>query len=209
MPLTHQYLQLNNCQLAIWEITESVEELQSALSLNASQETDFILRKTIAGKKGFLAVRNALNSLGQKIEHLNIADDGAPELPQGYCSLSHSNQYAIATFAAKPLGVDIENYRPKIQRIAKKFVNPEEAIYLPENNQTPWLTRLWTAKEAIYKAMREPGLSLAQQINIAPFSMKDKQGKAEVISKGETIYFQLQFSTFNEHELTLAQPIIP
>lgn len=209
MPLTHQSLKLNKCQVAIWEITESVEELQSMLDLNTQQETDFTLRKTIAGKKGFLAVRNALNSLGQKIEHLNIANDGAPELPQGYCSLSHSNQYAIATFAAEPLGVDIENYRPKIQRIAKKFVHPEEAICLPENNQTPWLTRLWTAKEAIYKAMREPGLSLAQNINVAPFSMKDNQGEAVVLWKDKSIHFQLQFSTFNEHELTLAQPIIP
>ena len=53
MPLTHQSLEINNCQVAVWEITESVEELQSVLSLNASQETDLILRKTIAGKKAF------------------------------------------------------------------------------------------------------------------------------------------------------------
>ena len=82
MPLTHQSLELNNCKVAVWEITESVEELQSALSLNASQETDLILRKTIAGKKGYLAVRNALESLEQSIATLTIDADGAPEIPR-------------------------------------------------------------------------------------------------------------------------------
>ena len=86
MPLTHQSLELNKCKVAIWEITESVEELQSALSLSASQETDFTLRKTIAGKKGYLAVRNALESLEQKIATLTIAADGAPEIPGKFCS---------------------------------------------------------------------------------------------------------------------------
>ena len=64
----------------------------------------------------------------------------------------------------------------RFNALQKNLFIQEEAIYLPENNQTPWLTRLWTAKEAIYKAMREPGLSLAQNINVAPFSMKDNQG---------------------------------
>ena len=44
--------------MAVWEITESVEELQSPYPY-ASQETDLTFEKKLL-EKGYLAVRNAL-----------------------------------------------------------------------------------------------------------------------------------------------------
>ena len=207
MPLTQQSLELNKCKVAVWEITESVEELQSALSLNASQETDLILRKTIAGKKGYLAVRNALESLEQSIATLTIAADGAPEIPGKFCSMSHSVHYAAVSVGDRPVGVDIEQHRPQIERIAKKFLHQEEAKQLPKYYKIAWLTRLWTAKEALYKVMRQPGISFAEQILVAPFSLDQQSGSARVFTQEGNHDFQLEFFTFDQHQLTLAQAI--
>lgn len=207
MPLTQQSLQPKSCQLAVWEITEEVVELSQPLHLNTQQQAELAIRQTINGKKGYLAVRNALNSLGQNLAELTVAADGAPELPEKFCSMSHSLQYAVVGVANRPVGVDIEQHRPQIERIAKKFLHQEEAKQVPEHHKIEWLTRLWTAKEALYKVMRQPGLSFAEQILVAPFSLDQQSGSARVFTQEGKHDFQLEFFTFDQHQLTLAHPI--
>ena len=207
MPLTQQSLQPKSCQLAVWEITEEVIELSQMLHLNTQQEEELAIRQTINGKKGYLAVRNALNSFGQSITQLTVAEDGAPELPEKFCSMSHSLQYAVVVVGDRPMGVDIEQHRPQIERIAKKFLHQEEVKQVPEHHKIEWLTRLWTAKEALYKAMRQPGLSFAEQILVAPFSLDQQRGSARIFTQEGNYDFQLEFFTFDQHQLTLAQAV--
>ena len=207
MPLTQQSLQPKSCQLAVWEITEEVVELSLPLNLNKLQQEELAIRQTINGKKGYLAVRNALKSLGQSTTELMVASDGAPEIPEKFCSMSHSLQYAVVGVANRPVGVDIEQHRPQIERIAKKFLHQEEAKQVPEHHKIVWLTRLWTAKEALYKVMRQPGLSFAEQILVTPFSLNQGIGSATVFTQESSHDFQLEFFTFDQHHLTIAQPI--
>ena len=207
MPLIHQSIQPLMCQLAVWEITEGVTELRSCLALNLEHENELNLRQTENGKKGYLAVRKALTTLGPDLQELIISPEGAPELSQNYCSFSHTQHYAVAVVGQQSIGVDIEVHRPKIERIAKKFVHKEEEVHLLKTNPIAWLTRLWTAKEAIYKAMRQPGISLAEEIVVAPFTLSEKEGTATVFIQGESHKLHLQFFTFDQHQLTIAQPI--
>ena len=207
MPLTQLSLQPKSCQLAVWEITEEVVELSQPLLLNTQQQGELAIRQTINGKKGYLAVRNALNSLGQSITQLTVAEDGAPELPEKFCSMSHSLQYAVVVVGDRPMGVDIEQHRPQIERIAKKFLHQEEVKQVPAHHKIEWLTRLWTAKEALYKAMRQPGLSFAEQILVAPFSLDQQRGSARIFTQEGNYDFQLEFFTFDQHQLTLAQAV--
>ena len=110
--------------------------------------------------------------------------------------MSHTVQYAVVGVGDRPVGVDIEQHRPQIERIAKKFLHQEEAKQVPEHDKIEWLTRLWTAKEALYKVMRQPGLSFAEQILVAPFSLDQQNGSARVLpKKGAT--------TFNWNSLLL------
>ena len=207
MPLTQQSLQPKACQLAVWEITEEVVELFQQLRLNRQQDAELARRQTINGKKGYLAVRNALNSLGQNLAELTVAADGAPELSEKFCSMSHSLQYAVVVVGDRPMGVDIEQHRPQIERITKKFLHQEEAKQVPAHYKIEWLTRLWTAKEALYKAMRQPGLSFAEQILVAPFSLDQQRGSARIFTQEGNYDFQLEFFTFDQHQLTLAQAV--
>ena len=69
------------------------------------------------------------------------------------------------------------------------------------------LTRLWTAKEATYKALKKAGLSFSEQIEVMPFDLNDPSGSAKVYLEEQLCMVQLQFSTFDQHELTIAHSI--
>ena len=205
MPLSNEFFVPTSCQLATWRITESFNDLRSKLVLSPQLEEELVLRKTEAGKKGFLAVRLALQSMGVSLTDLSFNLQGEPALVNAYCSLSHSQRYAVAVKGDRPIGIDVEAYRKQIVRIAPKFVHPNEQLFLISSQQIIYLTRLWTAKEAVYKAMHHPGLAFASQIEVAPFTMQDSKGTAQVYLANKTHHFSLQFRTFNEHEFTLAQ----
>ncbi len=197
-------------QWSLWQIAESPEDLLLSVSLSEAQKEDFKKRKTKAGQQGFLAARLALHQLTPEASELQMNENGVPTLPHLYCSLSHTAHYAVAVVAEEAVGVDIESYRPKIERIAQKFTHPKEIDFLPQTDKRiEMLTRLWTAKEAIYKAVQKPGLSLSNQIQIAPFSLASTSGNAEVFIDNNVLSFTLNFSTFNEHELTFAKQTHP
>ena len=206
MPLLNDFFEPNSCKLALWKIEESVAVLAQGLALNPTQIQALEQRKTFQAKQGFLAARQALCSLNVPLDSLHISPKGAPQLPNQYCSLSHTQDFAAAVLGPKKIGVDIEAHREKIQRIAPKFIHQTEMRFLQPLDALPALTRIWTAKEAIYKALQQPGVSFAQQILLHPFSLQDHTGTAEVHLSGETLVFQLQFATFKQHELTIAQP---
>lgn len=207
MPLTNDFFQPKNCDLAIWEIRESVEELHDGLSLSVAQTQELTTRKTRIGQQGFLAVRHALQQLGIALEELEITPEGAPHLPNNYCSLSHTPHYAVAATASTPLGIDLEKERQKIHHIAPKFAHPNERDAIDKAHEIAQLTRLWTAKEAVYKAIKQNGISFAHQIRISPFSLQAKRGEAQVFLSDKTLKLGLQFSTFNQHHLTIAHLI--
>ena len=205
MPIDHQFNALETGASALWRIAESVAELEGQLVLTSRQKKAMDSRQTEHGKKGFLAVRAALVHLGKPLSLLTTDAVGAPQLPNAYCSFSHTPDYAIALVDDAPVGVDIEYLRPKIIRIASKFVHANEEAYLPEQDKIAWLTRLWTAKEALYKAVKRPGLSLHQDIEVHSFSLTDQKGSAVVITDGKTLAFDLYFRTFKDHQLTAAK----
>lgn len=207
MPLTDDFFVPNACELAVWKIEESAEVLAQGLPLNPEQIHALELRKTPQTKQGFLAVRQALTSLNIPLDTLHFSSEGAPHLPNQYCSLSHTQDYAAAVVAPTQIGIDIEAHREKIQRIAPKFIHKAETKTLKSMDTIAGLTRIWTAKEAIYKILEQPGLSFAEQILVHPFNLTDCHGTAEAHLSRGTLKFQLQFATFKHHELTIAQPI--
>jgi len=206
MPLTNHFNSANNCKLAVWKITETEQYLRERLALTSAQVKALEERKTLSGRQGYLAVRTALASLEIPLDQLSISSQGIPLLPSSYCSLSHTQKYAAAVVSPTSVGIDIESYRPKIHRIADKFVHQNEQAFLGE--EVTKLTRLWTAKEAIYKALKVTGLSLRQQIELMPFDLEDTSGSAKVHLPDHPCTVQLQFSTFEEHELTIAHNIL-
>jgi 4'-phosphopantetheinyl transferase len=88
---------------------------------------------------------------------------GKPELsaawPRVHLSLSHSGTLvAVATHAARPVGVDIQQQFSSANAVAlaTRFFAPAEACYVAqapdEASRADRLTWLWTRKEAVVKA---------------------------------------------------------
>ena len=207
MPITNDFFPSIPTKLAVWSIEESMDELRSYVPQSIVQSEELSSRKTDGGKKGYIAARIAVKSLGISLTDLSFTKQGEPQLPNGFCSLSHCQDYAAAVVGQNPVGVDVEAHREKIVRIASKFVHVNEYPFILSEDEIALLTRLWTAKEAVYKAMHHPGLALAKQIEVAPFSLTDVTGEAKVYLADKTHRFSLQFSTFKAHQLSIAQLI--
>lgn len=95
---------------------------------------------------------------------LTHAPDGAPEiagLEGEWFSISHSADSCILAVTREGrVGVDTETARAQLVRVASRFLAPCEAVSL----DVGYLLRMWTAKEAVYKAARIAGLGLDEII---------------------------------------------
>jgi len=126
-------------------------------------------------------------NLAQKIIY---KPTGKPTLEKGYISFSHSKNIIIAGFSQLyELGVDIEFFKEKIERIAHKFIHESEEPLLGKNRITN-LTNIWSLKEAIYKLEDIPGLRFKEDMQVQNFSPKGKI----VVHKNNTVH-TYRFST--------------
>lgn len=118
--------------------------------------------------------------------------DGAPFIenhPEIHISISHSSSTCVMAVSDQPVGIDIETPRAQLARVKDKFLNTEEAARI-EADDAPdslgLLLRYWTAKEAVYKLMRTPGLSLTEIILSTDMSTASAIGKIVSLSFEET-----------------------
>ena len=86
-------------------------------------------------------------------------DTSTLKFPHPHLSLTHSEAWAVAiglnTAKLSGLGVDLELKSQPKPEAARKFLNPSEMVWLrrmDENEHPRLLHRLWTVKEAIFKA---------------------------------------------------------
>ncbi len=103
---------------------------------------------------------------------------GKPHLEnaQWHISISHSQNKAAVIASPKLVGIDIQNFVPRIDRIAHKFMNQLETAFLSENFYLEQLHIFWSAKEALYKAYGRKELEFKEHIGLAPFKFSDQKG---------------------------------
>lgn len=105
---------------------------------------------------GRTALKSALRAIGEP------EDTTAVKLPHPRVSLTHSGGVAIATAAKDPalggIGVNLEVNRAPRMAGAPFFLGTDEETWvraLPERQRARALLRLWTIKEAAFKADRD------------------------------------------------------
>src|SRR3546814_10618570 len=69
-----------------------------------------------------------------------------------------------------PVGVDIEQINSKIEKIAARFLLPEELEFIDPQARLNHLYACWSVKEAIYKWYGKGGLAFFGGIILEPFS---------------------------------------
>ncbi|MDA8758143.1 4'-phosphopantetheinyl transferase superfamily protein [Flavobacteriaceae bacterium] len=205
MPLKQRVNIDEQTQILIWQIEETLEALQKNLKLSKADKIRFQKRKIISHQKEFLASRRLLLEAGVSPEGLSHDPDGIPHLESGQqLSISHTKNLAGIALGSQPLGIDLEVYRPKIERIAPRFLHAEENYALESPMKIEKLSLIWTAKEALYKALKQKGIVFSEQLLVAPFQWGDPRGSAKVFISDKTLDFSLNFIVRKAYCGTLA-----
>jgi phosphopantetheinyl transferase len=155
---------------AIWEITETVEELLGMISLRPSEQSLFDSFVVGSRKKQWLAYRILIRSLlSPRIYQVEYDEAGKPFLAGSHyhISVTHSGDLAGVIISSAGLaGIDIEKVRPKIEKVADRFMHPDEIDRIAESDRTRMLTMAWCAKEALYKMYGRKNLDFKEHIRL-------------------------------------------
>ncbi len=162
----------HTCRLGVWEIEESYEWLMSQLNLEDSEKETVEGFKNRMRKLEWLSVRVLMNKMTQSQQRIIYNGNRKPFLrDKSYnISISHSDHYTTVLLSPDHhVGVDIEKMKPKIGRIASKFLTNEELKNVKEDNETYHLYLHWCAKEALYKLFDKKDIFFKENIFIEPF----------------------------------------
>ena len=207
MPLSYSEIISNDIQICIWQITEDEVFLSSGLSMSQEALERLSSRKSEVHRKGYLAIRQLLKGYGIIPEIHQYDQDGAPFLTDGrYLSITHTKNMAAIAISIFPVGIDLEHYQEKIKKIATRFLHKEESKDHSKTDNIEFLTQIWTAKEAIYKAFRTPGIHFNTQLLVEPFQSKAARGVGHVLHHDKDWLYSLNFRYFKDYCLTLASP---
>ena len=177
--MIHADLKIEDGRVLVWKITESIDELLSAIQ-HPDTIADFQKIKTEKRKFEFLAARVALKKILGKEYSVFYTEAGKPFLSENCCniSISHSGKWiAVAAHPFMQIGVDIECLSDKIQKLYKRFLSEEEQSDLLQGTNLKQLQIAWSAKEAMYKIIGKEAVDFAKQLRIYPFETEEINGE--------------------------------
>ena len=201
MPLYKTITVTPTVKVYIWKIDELETELSKNIVLTPHCQKRMEGMKSEMHRKGFLSIRHLMAEAGYVDHDLFYDDAGKPHLKDGrFISITHSNHFTgIIVADADDVGIDIEKLRDKILRIAYKFTPIEEYRTLANTAAiVRKLTIVWGAKESLYKIYSTHGLSFMQHINVYDFSLGDYKTTAEILYKGKSTLYKVNFIEFEE-----------
>jgi phosphopantetheinyl transferase len=206
--LLHQHIEPEG-ELGIWEITESEAWFRDRLYLYPPE-----LRQLgrIKGRKRveWLGVRHLVHHMSGREERGAFVKDehGKPHLEHSYwqISISHSSNLAAAIAGPTSVGIDIQRLVGKIERIAHRFMRPEELESLSREQRLEHIHLYWGAKEALYKAYGRRQLHFKDHILIEPFQLDWDKGtfKGEVIKDDHYSSYLLHYRMISSFVLVYA-----
>ncbi|SFB80068.1 Phosphopantetheinyl transferase [Parapedobacter composti] len=196
----------SNVRFAIWRIEETADELIGRLQLNVRERTT--LSRLNKGKRTlhWLATRVLLREMLDTTGYIDCPSDenGKPYLanfPQRI-SLTHSFDYAAVMMSNNgEVGIDLELVKPKILRIADKFMKPGELDAIG-NDHVEKLYACWCAKEAVYKLQGNKGVSFKDNMTVLPFDYQE-QGVLHLDLKApnRSEQFKVYYERFQDYML--------
>jgi len=208
MPLLHHKSLPQLGELGLWHITEEESFFLDRLSLYPAEQAEL---DQIRGHRRieWLAGRYLLHHLsGRKRRGAFIKDQyGKPHLEGSFFDISISHSRKIAAVIAAPylVGIDIQKRVPKIERIAHKYMRPEESASLQEDTRIDHLHVYWGAKECLFKGYGRKEVDFKQHLHVTPFQYQGNGGKTEgIVFKEITLHFSLFYEMHDEYMLVYA-----
>ena len=198
----------NKAEIAVWQVTETEEELLNITSVPTDELEEISLFRSESQRRQKLAVRALINELFEEKMYLNHHDNGKPYLENcaTNISITHTENYvAVITHEEEEVGIDIESLDRDFSAVEKKALSEDEIDDLEDNssNKNDQLAIYWCAKEAIYKRMSQNRVIYAEQIEVEKFRPKGEgELEATFIHKDEhEEEFDLEYMMFDRHVL--------
>jgi len=191
--------------LLLWKLSEKEIQLNNLVNLSLSSKSRLDLIKSSSQRKQFLGIQNLLNLHKIKNDMLFYDDNGKPHLLNNkFISISHSFDYCGVIVSNVKVGLDIEKFRSKILNISKKFVS-ESDLGLIKLNSVENVTKVWSIKEAVFKAFGHNKIDFKKNIIIK--SVNEKFNKANVlIFKNEiSENYSIEIYNFSEYICCVAK----
>lgn len=198
MPLL-RITELKDYTIGIWQIAEGIDFF-SPLFANPAIHHE---KKRVQ----WYATRHLANLIMKEDVEILNDENGKPYLKNSdvKISISHTAQYAAVMISpTHRVGIDLEEINPKVQRVAHKFLQPNEIDAISPNELTEKLIVYWSAKEALYKLHGRKQLAFREQLLIAPFVLQSAGVlQAKVIAENVNWpALEVHYSTLGNHILT-------
>lgn len=203
MPFHKDFIINNSTKVMTWNIVSG--ELDES-HLNEYDKNLLKKRSEEKSREYFLAVRKLLNIENPEI-NIYYDKNGKPYLNNNKgISISHSNELVgIGLSNEKDFGIDIQIKTDKVFNIQNKFLSKNELLKLEGNNNLESLTKIWSAKESIYKSLGKKGVNFSSdlEIDISPKNNVFKTG--HYINRNNKIKFDLIFFSIDEYIICYAK----
>ena len=201
MPFLKEFIINHNTKIKLWKL--NLGEL-NYFELDVHDSSLLKSKKSQLAKEQFLAVRKILH-LENPSYKIRYDESGKPLINSDLnISISHSNLMAGIVFSDfNQTGIDIEEKESKIINIQNKFLNESEKLKDEYQSDVDYLTKIWTAKESIYKALGIKGISFSDDIIIK--NINKNKGHGYYINGKEKYKFDLKYFSIEEYILCYAQ----
>ena len=164
----------NNATILIWELTESIQELEKISSFSNTSHLHSEKRK-----KEFISSRLLLKEYNSDLQ-ISYTENGSPILSnEEFISISHSANLIVITVSKKNIGVDVQEITEKPKKLFSKFGNSHHTDLSKEK-----CTLIWSIKESVFKYHKIGNVDFRKDIYIPSFMEKEK-GKLEITFKNK------------------------
>jgi len=167
------------------QVFDRPEELEKFLTFQSFEHRiQYLLKLHLLKKTG---LKNDLyyDSAGKPHLHSN-----------GSISISHSGKCVAVVISNKATGIDIQRIDERVKTLKTKYLNEKDK--LPFRDEKDFYHYAWTAKEAVYKACGQKGLSLKNDI-----FLYERNGQTYAWCDPEGI-FRLFFKQFDNYYMAVA-----
>ena len=207
MPIYRTYKQ-GDLLVGIWKVDETIEQLRSMFHQFSIYEESFMRFSAEKRKQEWLAVRVLLKELCGEEKKIAYLPSGKPYLEDGsaFVSFSHTSGYvAVALHPSAEVGVDIEQYGTRVQRVASRFIREDEKVSVDSGDEIYTLLLHWSAKETMFKLMEDEAVDFIKHLHILPF-VPEESGTFHACEyrSGQEQVFLIHYDTHPDYVLTFA-----
>ena len=196
----------NEATIAVWQITETEEELVNLSATPADEMEEISFIRSEALRKQKLAVRALLNELFEDKVYLSHHDNGKPYLENMVTNISitHTKDFvAVILHDEDDVGIDMESLDRDFSAVEKKALSEDEIEDIDDDRKNEQLAIYWCAKEAIFKRVSVYNVNFSEQIEVERFHPRGEgELEATFIHKdGYEEEFDLSYMVFAGHVL--------